>query len=169
MGRTLLKTKRVRSAEGHKLEIALKNLDGKVGKVGWFEKSKYDDPEKTPVAYVAAINEYGYPPHNIPARPFMRPTIIEKQNEWARVAKQGAMRVIKGEETIGDVMETLGLLASGQIKKKIASITEPELKPATIAARLHRRSDNSTVGLLTKPLIDTKVMYLSLTNTVEDA
>ena len=163
-----METKRVKTAASHKLEVALKNLDGKVGKVGWFEKSKYDDEDSTPVAFVAAQNEYGNPNKNIPARPFMRPTIAEQQTTWSRITAQGAKQVLEGNQTIGDVLETLGLKAAGDIRKTISRITTPPLSPITIAARLARRSNKSTVGNLTKPLIDTGIMYQTLTNTVED-
>ena len=160
---------RVKTKEAHQLQVALKNLDGKVGKVGWFEKSKYADKDATPVAYVAAIQEYGYPSKNIPARPFMRPTIADKQVEWASIVKQGSAQILKGNQTIGDVLELLGLKASADVKKTISQITTPPLAEATIAARLARKADKNTVGNLTKPLIDTGIMFNTLTNTVEDA
>lgn len=163
-----MQIKREITPAGKNLEIALKNLQGKVGKVGWFEKSRYDDKANTPVAYVAAIQEYGYPAGNIPARPFMRPTIAKYENEWRKLAESGSRAVLNGKATIGDVMEGIGLSAAGQIRKTISLIVTPPLSPKTIYARLHRKSDKKTVGLLTKPLIDTGVLYGTLTNTVEN-
>lgn len=160
--------KRVPSPDAYKLKQALKNLDGKEGKVGWFEKSRYDDAESTPVAYVAAQNEFGNPNKNIPARPFMRPTIASERNNWAKIGEQGAKNILKGNKTIGDVLELIGLKASGDIKKTITKITTPPLSPVTIARRLSRYKDQSTVGNLNKPLIDTGIMLNTLTNTVED-
>lgn len=161
-----MKVVRVVEPAGRQLEIALKNLEGKVGKVGWFEKSKYENG--TPVAYVATIQEYGYSPRNIPPRPFMRPTIVEKQNEWRAIAESGARAVLKNTKTVADVMEGIGLKAAGDIRKKISAIFAPPLSPKTIEARLRRRADKKTMGLLTKPLIDTGIMFGTLTNTVED-
>ena len=160
--------KRVKSPDADKLKIALKNLDGKVGKVGWFENSKYADKDSTPVAAVAAQNEYGNPNKHIPARPFMRPTIYAKQNEWSKIAENGSKSILKGDNTIYDVLQLLGLKAAGDIKRTISKLTEPPLSPKTIAARLSRRQDQSTIGLLTKPLIDTGIMLNTLTNSVED-
>lgn len=151
---------------GKQLKIALKNLEGKVGKVGWFEKSKYENG--TPVAFVATIQEYGYAAGNIPPRPFMRPTIEKQENQWRKVAMNGAKSVLAGKATAGDVMEAIGLKAAGDIRKTISLIQTPPLSPRTIAARLRRRADKKTVGLLTKPLIDTGIMIGTLTNTVED-
>lgn len=151
---------------GKRLEIALKNLEGKVGKVGWFEKSKYETGVS--VAYVATIQEYGYPAKNIPPRPFMRPTIAAKEGEWRKIAESGAKAVLNGNQTAYTVMEAIGLKAAGDIRKTISLIWTPSLSPKTIQARLRKRSNNKTVGNLTKPLIDTGIMLGTLTNTVED-
>jgi hypothetical protein len=161
-----LKIERKITPAGKNLQIALKNLQGKVGKVGWFEKSKYEDG--TPVAYVATIQEYGYPAGNIPPRPFMRTTIAEKQQEWKKIAESGSKAILNGKATVGTVMEAIGLKAAGDIRKKISLITAPPLSPRTIEARRSRRADKKTIGLLTKPLIDTGIMFGTLTNTVED-
>lgn len=161
-----VKVKRVVEPAGRQLEIALKNLQGKIGKVGWFEKSKYEDG--TPVAYVAAIQEYGSPINNIPPRPTMRPTITAKQNEWRKIAETGAKRVLAGTATAGDVMEGIGLAAAGDVRKAISVLTEPPLSERTIENRRRKRADKKTIGSLTKPLIDTGIMLGTLTNTVED-
>lgn len=163
-----MKVERDKSSFLSRLPELMKDLDGKVGKVGWFEKSKYDDKDATPVAMVAAQNEYGNPNKHIPARPFMRPTIIEKENEWKAIANKGAKEIIKGNQTVDDVLELIGLKAAGDIKRTITKIYEPPLSPRTIAARVSKRSNKTTMGLLTKPLIDTGYMINSLTNVVED-
>lgn len=164
----MVKTRRVKTDAGKNLEIALNNLSGKVAKVGWFEKSKYPEPPNTPVAYVATIQEFGYPAKNIPPRPFMRPTVAQKSVEWKEIAKRGAEAVLKSNATAATVMEAIGLKAAGDIRKTISQIFSPPLKPATIAARLAKRADKKTVGRLDKPLIDTGLMFATLTNVVEN-
>ena len=156
------------TAAGKQLQAALKNLDGKVAKVGWFENSKYPDKKGTQVAQVAAIQEYGWPARNIPPRPFMRPTIIEKEKEWRNLAESGVKAILAGNETIGTVMEKIGLRAAGQVRAKITEILEPPLSPVTIYNRFHRKSDKKTIGLLTKPLVDTGILLGTCTNIVED-
>lgn len=153
--------------EGKNLRKALLSLEGVVGKVGWFENSKYPDKESTSVALIAAQNEFGNPNKHIPARPFMRPTITEKQKEWAKIAQDGSKAVIEGRRTSYQVMDAIGLKASADIKKKISSIWEPALSPYTIAARLKSRANKTHIGNLTKPLIDTGIMLATLTNSVE--
>lgn len=149
------------------LQEALQSLAGKVGKVGWFETDKY--PNGVPVAYVAAIHEFGVPSKNIPSRSFMRTTCAEKKTEWKAITTHEAKRILKGETTIADTMELIGLKAAGDIRKKISSITTPPLKNATIAARKSKMSNKKTQGLLTKPLIDTGRLMSTCTNIVEDA
>ena len=163
----MVKVNRVVSPEGKALEIALKHLDGKIGKVGWFENSKYEDG--TPVALIAAQNEYGNPSKHIPARPFLRPTVASKQKEWANIAMRGSKAVLANKATAADVMELIGRAAVADIQKTISLIQEPPLSPATIAARLAKRKDKKHVGALTKPLIDTGLMFATLISIIEDA
>lgn len=163
-----MKVKRILSKEGEALKVALKNLENKQAKVGWFERSRYDDEENLPVAFVAEQNECGNPEKNIPARPFMAPTAHERKNEWREIARQGAKQVLKGRGTSADILELLGQQAVGDIKKTIMSIWSPALRPVTIANRLDRMSDKKTIGNIDKPLVDTGVMYNTIINIVED-
>lgn len=163
-----MKVKRVVTPEGKRFKIALEDLEDKQGKVGWFEKSRYDDEKNTPVAFVAAQNEFGNPEINIPARPFMRPTILEKRKEWKNLADRGAKQIIKGNYTVANVLDLIGQQAVGDIKKTISQLWYPPLSPVTIALRLSRKADQSTIGNLDKPLIDTGIMFNTITNVVED-
>lgn len=170
----LLKIERVKTEASHMLEMAIKNLTDskKVGKVGWVHASQYIDSREY-VAAVAAQNEFGNPNKHIPARPFMRPTIAQQQKAWARIAELGAKQILLGNQTPNDVLEILGLKASGDIKRTISRIYEPVLSRRTIEARIERSSGrsrlNKTQALsLTKPLIDTGIMFNTLTNVVED-
>lgn len=166
-------TVQVRRETTRSLELIIKNLEtnGKVVKIGWFQNSRYPSEGKReglPVATVAAINEYGVPSRNIPSRSFMRSTFVEQRQNWLALAMSGARSVVAGKSTVYQVLEGLGLTAQGDVAKKIATITQPPLSPRTIAARLRKRSNKTTVGLLTKPLIDTGLMLSSLSYRVED-
>jgi len=148
------------------LNARLKELEGKQAKVGWFATSKYEDG--TPVAYIAAIQEFGSPKNNIPPRPFMRPTVIHQKNEWIQLLTSGARSILAGKSSITTVMNAIGLKASADIAKSITQVFSPPLKPATIAARKRKRADKKTLGLLTKPLVDTGLMLNTVTYVVED-
>ncbi len=169
-----MNVRRVAGKNRAALEVALKTLGNKVGKVGWFEGAKY--PDGTQVAYVATIQEYGYSPKNIPPRPFMRPTIVKYRNTWDRIAKLEGKLILEGKSTPSKMMEAIGQNASGNIKKKITQIYTPSLKFSTIQARLSRRGlgakgrpyTKEEVGNLYKPLVDTGNMLATLINVVEN-
>lgn len=174
-----------------KLKIMLDSLEGVEAKVGWFESAKYENG--TPVAVAAIVAELGAPGKSIPPRPMFRPTIAENQGAWAKLAESGAKAVLKGNYTMREVMDAIGLQASGDVRKTIASITEPPLSILTLLARKHRRGNDAdgvpntvtgkTLGVLakeldkgppdvsgvsTKPLMDSFLMYDTLTYVVED-
>jgi len=73
---------------GDTLRIALAGLDGLTGKTGYFETAKY--PDGTPVAYVATIQEFGYPAGGIPARPDHAPHGRRSAPRWAETMAAGA-------------------------------------------------------------------------------
>jgi hypothetical protein len=166
------------------LDKALKDLEKKVAKVGWFKGARYNDKKQTPVAYVAAIHEFGYPSKNIPARPFLRPTLSNKKQEWKELAFKLSKLVLKGQKTADEMMETIGLKAVGDITKTIKNIWSPALKPSTINNRIRKYSSDPqlkestrkirkkevqrfvSAGLY-KPLEDTGHMIATITNVVE--
>lgn len=158
--------KRVPGADRKHLEVALKNLQGKVGKVGWFKGSYY--PNGMPVAAVAAIQEKGYEPKNIPPRPFMRPSIIKYEQTWKRVAFEGSKNILEGKSTAYKVMNDIGAVAVKNILHTIKGIYTPALKAATIARRLAKYTNKSKIGNLYKPLNDTGRMMATLINVVEE-
>lgn len=141
-----------RTSNAATLSAHLRELDGVQARIGWFESAKY--PDGTPVAYVAAIHEFGTT--TIPARPFMRPTLTEKRPAWMKLLENGAREVLRGNQSASAVLELVALKAAGDIRKTIASITSPPLSPITVA-----RKGNS------KPLIDTGQMFQSITGVVE--
>lgn len=166
------------------LEIRIKELSGYNGKVGWLESSKY--PDGTPVAMAAASNEFGNPKMSVPARPFIRPTIIEQKDKWLQMAKSGAKAILGGKENGESVMTKIVIQAQSDIRKKIASITSPPLSPITLAARKYRQEGKQvtgktigeiakklkdgtldTSGVSTKPLVDTQVMFEQMVAVVE--
>ena len=135
-------------------------------KVGWFESDRYDNAQKTPVAAVAARNEFGSQEDNIPPRPFMRPTIKRRQKEWAKFIQQGSKRILAGSASVAQILETLGLNTSGEIGRSIEQVYSPPLAEATIKARIRKRANKQAVGNLDKPLVDFGIMQKSVTYTV---
>ncbi|XKM12665.1 hypothetical protein RCS94_06460 [Orbaceae bacterium ac157xtp] len=140
--------KQAQSAKGKKLEV------------GIFENSTYPEKGKTlKVAQVAFWNEFGVPENNQPPRPFFRSTISNKKNDWAdKVAKW-----LKGGMTIEQIMAQLGQDITVDIKETIATLTEPPLSNATVAAKKKKKSLHPT-----KPLMDTEVMYNAINWNITD-
>lgn len=136
------------------IDAALEGLDGLVGKTGYFETSVY--PDGTPVAYVATIQEFGYPEGGIPARPTMRPTADAMRGEWTDLLRRGAKAALNGQISARDVLESVALRAAGDVGKSIQALTSPALHPDTIKAK----------GF-SKPLVDTGLMFQSVTGVVE--
>ncbi len=144
------------------LKIRVNELEKLKVFVGWLESAKYDD--NTPVAGVAAVHEFGSPIKGIPPRPFIRTTQDEQKDAWIALIRNGAKAILNGKATADQVIELLGLKASADIKKKIASINEPALKQSTINAKRRKLADQKTVGALDKPLVETGIMINSITH-----
>lgn len=144
----------------------LGDLDGAGVRVGFFEGSKYDDG--TPVALVAAVQEFGSPKQGIPPRPFMRQAIAQNGRWWARLVEAGMNELANGKQaTAHQVWDKVGLKAAGDVRKAISKVTAPALKKSTVARRLAKMADNKTVGNLTKPLVETGVMLNAVTHEVQ--
>jgi len=131
------------------MEIAEK-FQGSV-KVGWMSGGPYSDG--TPVAAVAAWNEYGVPELNIPPRPFIRNMISEKDEEWAN-RLEGAAKYYNydGEK----VLKSMGLSILEDMQQAILDFKDPRNADSTIAKK----------GF-DKPLIHTGHMKDSITYLVD--
>lgn len=152
-----------------RLKQAINNLDTSlVGKTGWFENARYPEAPHLPVAYIAAIQEKGYPSKNIPERPFIAPTIKNKEGEWRQIIDRGASEILKGNTNAGKVLSLVVKKASSDIQESISKLLSPTLKQSTINARLARRANKKVIGSLTKPLIDTGHMLGTVLGKVEE-
>jgi hypothetical protein len=145
-----------------RLAQSIADLESKRGQVGFFDTAHY--PDGTPVAYVAAIQEFGHGP--IPPRSFMRSTMAEKRAAWRQTLAQGAKQVLADRMTTEQMLEAFGMAAAGDVKEKIISIMSPALDESTIYARLHRNTKPRNTS--TKPLVDTGVLLSSVESKVTD-
>jgi len=181
--------KQIPGESGKLLESALKKLQDKICKVGWIEKSKYPSTkyQKNPafVAEVVVSNEFGNPSKNVPARPFMRPTIVREENAWKKIGSDGAKKLLKNQLKLEDILDAIGAKSSADIKKTISQIWSPSLKLSTIRNRISKYSESPDLAQSTrksrkeklkkfvpaglyKPLIDTGLMLATLTYKVEN-
>lgn len=141
----------------------LENIKHREIQVGFFETAHY--PDGTPVAYVAAIQEFGYPSGNIPPRPFMRPAIAENKEEWSRQIAAGIRAALRGAIDVDNALEQVGRIGAGNVQNAIRAVTTPALAESTIRNRRTRKNRNKNQSV--KPLIDTATMLQSVTSKVE--
>ncbi len=172
------------------LRRVLASLRRRELQVGWFESARYD--EGTPVAAVAAIQEFGSPSNGIPPRPFMRPTIADNKDDWRDVLETGLRRAVNGQGDGRTVLELLGLRIAGQIRSTLSQIREPPLSPVTLALRKQKLAGatinrtrvrataaaiaegetgpgqlGDSAGINPKPLVFTGILLGTVTHVVE--
>ncbi|WP_414499432.1 hypothetical protein [Zymobacter sp. IVIA_12111.31 C1] len=124
-----------------------KRLDGAQElRVGFLEGAAY--PDGTPVATVAATNEFGRPDKGQPPRPFFRTMIDENSPNWGR--QIGKLLKANGGDSAA-ALDAMGSVIKGQLQRSINQFTSPPLAPSTVAAK----------GF-DKPLIDTAHMLRSV-------
>lgn len=145
------------------LQKVINSLDSKAVKIGWFPSARYDNDENTPVAEVAAQNEFGNPNKNIPARPFIRPAIARDSKNWASIGSRGMKALLANKTTVNAILTNIGERAVQDIQYSISQVYSPALSPVTIEARLARRNHRGKLNrtqarTITKPLIDTSHM-----------
>ena len=145
-------TSSVKITGGAKLKAVLAKAEQqrkKKIKVGFFPSAKYDDADATPVALVAAIQEFGLAGN--PERPFFRQSIAQLEQDLgrrlARILDPKTMTVSASDA------EEIGRYAVGVVQDHIQSLRDPanaastiELKdgknnPLVDSGRLHDSAD----------------------------
>ena len=132
-------------------EIAKRVGAGGSVKVGFLAGATY--PDGTPVAAVAAIQDFGAPRAGIPPRPFFRNMVAAKKDEWPAAIEKNL--VATGYD-VNVTLARVGEGIAGQLRQSIVDTNEPPLKPAT-----SRRKG------FDKPLVDTGHLLASVDYAVE--
>lgn len=105
------------------------------------------------LAMIFAVQEYGSPKRNIPARPAMRQTFENRRADLIRLQAKIAQALIEGKINEIRAMQLLGAWAAGAIKATITSEGNfVPLAPATVRAKGS-----------SKPLIDTGQLVAAVT------
>ena len=169
------------------LATAIRDIQSKKLRVGWFDTARYQDG--TPVAYIAAIQEFGH--GAIPPRPFMRPTIEQQRQAWRDTLRKGVKQVLAERLTFEQMLTAFGLSAAGEVAESIKAVTAPPLSPITLLLRQRAKTGEkitgrtvgmaaaasgfvptenagAALGVSEKPLIDTALMFQSVTAQVSD-
>lgn len=117
---------------GDKFQKELQRMAGAVRsadyvKVGFLAGATY--PDGTPVAMVAAIQNWGAPRANIPPRPFFSNMIERKSPEWGPAT--GAL-LVANDYDAAKTLEQVGQAIAGQLRQSIIDTNDPALAPSTI-------------------------------------
>ena len=120
--------------------IAEKLARGRAVNVGFLEGAA-PESDGTPVATIAAINEYGNPANGQPPRPFFRQMIQAKKDGWG-VSFNAALQASNMDAA--KALRIMGEGMRGQLIESINEFSDPPNAPSTI----ERKGFN-------KPLINT--------------
>ena len=117
---------------GNKLKIVLEGIanaakNARKVRVGFLSGATY--PDGTPVALIAAIQDYGAPRANIPSRPFFRNMVRDKKGAWP---KQFGNVLKENKYDAKLSLELMGQGIEDQLKEAINQFEGAPLKAATI-------------------------------------
>ena len=133
------------------------------------ETAGRSDEDSGPInnAAIGYILETGAPERNLPARPFLVPTIQKIRGDLAKRARTTLERVTSGEpgaqREVNRGLEGIGLIAANAVKARINSGDFAPLAPSTIYRRQNRKKAPRSGE---KPLIDTGQLRNSITYVV---
>lgn len=150
---------------GEKLEAALRNLAKKVSQkttaqVGFFETATY--PDGTPVALIAAIQNFGAPSRGIPPRPFFTDVVKRGETRWPKVV---AANLKATDYDVHRTLERVAMGIQGEVQQSIIDTSSPPLSPITIMLRGMRANDpdlvvtGKTVGIAARRVAEGKTNY----------
>jgi hypothetical protein len=122
---------------GDKFKKVMDDMAGKIAKattlnVGFLADAHYDDAAGTPVALVAATQEFGSAKRHIPPRPFFRGMIRDKSPEWGPLISDFLRKNNYDAEL---TLEQTGEVVAAQLQDAITEFVGVPLKPATIARK----------------------------------
>ncbi len=129
--------------------------------VGFFKSATYDDVKRTPVASVAAWNEFGT--SRAPSRPFFRNAIKTFKPKISPILK--AHLDPKNPTLDRQTADMIGVLCTGEIQVSITKLNSPASAPSTIARKRKKlggkKTANKKFAGIETPLIDTGHMRQS--------
>lgn len=140
---------------------ALKALNAKTVKAGWFASNRY--PDGYSVAQNAAFQNSGgvikRGDHQIviPARPFMDLAGTNVQTQQSATAKQLINQVLRQNEEAPKALAKIGLLMENEIKKAIVQGEWAPNAPSTVK----KKGFN-------KPLVDSGILLKTVASKVDD-
>ena len=140
-------TMKLNGGDGEKLQAALDDLKKKLGpnrgpdnetlRVGVLEGSTY--PDGTPVATVAAVQEFGAAIEHsdghtttIPPRPFMRNTVRHNKGQWGPLL---GVALQASKLDTGRALGMVGAKIASQMQDEIKAMDDPPNAASTVARK----------------------------------
>lgn len=114
------------------------------------------EADGTPLALVAAANEFGVPSKGIPERSFLRAGIHHGRAIFRRIAAHSLRSIVAGKMTEAAALGRLGLAGVSAVQTEIISGTFAPNAPETI-----RRKGSD------KPLVDTAALRQGITFVID--
>lgn len=116
---------------GDTLDAALREIANKIGRaslvrVGFLEGSDY--PDGTPVAEIAAINNFGAPEAGIPPRPFFSDIASDKSQHWG---ERFAKVLTSVDYDVDKALEIMGAGIADQLRDSIVNDAVAPNSPVT--------------------------------------
>lgn len=129
---------------GDRLEQRLASIAQRVAKgatlrVGFLEGATY--PDGTPVAMIAAIQNFGAPAKGIPPRPFFTKFINDNSDKWGGALSRILSTV---DYDIEEALNRMGMGMSAQLQTALIETNSPPLSKVTLLLR-ERFSDHGNI------------------------
>lgn len=121
-------------------------------RVGFLESATY--PDGTPVAQIAAIQNFGAPAAGIPARPFFSNMVNRDAGGWGTDMKKA---LEAADYDVPRALAFMGERIAGKLREEIVATVDPKLAAQTV-----RRKG------FDKPLVDTGHLLASVDYEVEE-
>ncbi|KKM80686.1 hypothetical protein LCGC14_1337410 [marine sediment metagenome] len=112
------------------------------------------------MAGIATVHEFGAPSVNIPERSFIRSTVDENRQKYARLFDRSGLAAARGKQAVGKLF-VAGEIVRADIVKKIRKGISPPLKNPG-----NKRDSKGKFLKQRRPLIDTGILLGSITTKV---
>jgi hypothetical protein len=108
-------------------------------------------------AQIAEVHEYGAPNKGIPARPFLRSTLIRNKQVYTDALATQMRKAARQQQSAEQAYQMVGLKAERDVRHEIRHGTHTPLKAATIRRKKSKQ-----------PLFDIGQLHQSITSIVRD-
>lgn len=136
--------------------LALGHMGVKVGVLGSGKGNQGHSDDFT-MLELATVQHLGSPANRIPPRPFITEAIKANRKEQARVSAKIVRNVIRRGTSNKIALDTLGVWATGEVKKHVLS--GPPMKPINADSTVARKGSS-------RPLVDKGRMINAVTHEV---